>query len=296
MAQVLRRRNAILAAAVAATMLALPFAAQAQPLDGGDMRAAAKRAAKEPIDQLTRDVEHAHPVAMMLLAKRLFDDGRRDEAVFWFYEAQIRWRAWLTYRPNNREGEEFGQLFETVGPDINFYAFCDVAKWHKTAEQVLAWDTAHPDDFTPAGPAKDQQRQGMQGLGEDIDADRDKIKKAHEGAAACGPVVKATAADPYPGEGGAIFGLPDAMVTNYDAGKFSRFKVGSTTKADVVKALGKPEMWGAEPDGTSSLTYTYHRPSPAMAMIGMVRRVIVSLEFDAAHKLSKVNLPSDKEP
>ena len=55
----------------------------ASALDGGDRRAAVERGAHEPVAELLHDVEHTHPVAMMLLAKRLFDAARRDEAVFW---------------------------------------------------------------------------------------------------------------------------------------------------------------------------------------------------------------------
>jgi hypothetical protein len=40
--------------------------------------------------QLEAGIERKHPIAHLLLAKALFLEGRRDEAVFWFYLGQPR--------------------------------------------------------------------------------------------------------------------------------------------------------------------------------------------------------------
>src|SRR5579872_3197785 len=63
-------------------------------------------------------------------------------------------------------------------------------------------------------------------------------------------------ADPYPGSGGRFFGTP-GWPASYKPEKFSSFRVGVTTKAQVVATLGKPEGWVTNPDGTSQLGYAY---------------------------------------
>src|SRR5579872_3010843 len=55
--------------------------------------ATAKDAETEALDRLIADAPHEHPLAMMVLAHRLFNAGRKDEGVFWFYLGQLRWRA-----------------------------------------------------------------------------------------------------------------------------------------------------------------------------------------------------------
>src|SRR5436190_8055163 len=99
-----------------------------------NLDAVAKQVATAPVDSLVRDVERMHPMAMMLLAKRLFDNDRKDDAVFWFYEGQLRWRSLLQQNGSRAgggpfsesESDRFGRLFETLGPDINGYAAGDV--------------------------------------------------------------------------------------------------------------------------------------------------------------------------
>jgi hypothetical protein len=144
---------------------------------------ATSKAAKEPLDDLVKDVEHQHPAAMFILAKRLFDAGRRDEAVFWFYEGQLRWRSLIrNANPSgqpifNGEQDHFDVLFSDVGPDINHYAFGDIPALRRAIAAVLDWDAAHADDFTPHGSAKDASREGLQKFSDYLLAHQDEITK-----------------------------------------------------------------------------------------------------------------------
>lgn len=82
-----------------------------------------------PIDELIQNLEQGrtHPIAMLLLAKRLYDADRRDEAVFWFYLGQLRWRTCLQQNPSCGGREQYGRLFETIGPDLNTHGFRTLA-------------------------------------------------------------------------------------------------------------------------------------------------------------------------
>lgn len=284
-------RHLLLAAALLAFGTAPAAAAGLfQPVAHEAIDEATARATGEPLDQLVKDVEHLHPVAMMLLAKRLNDAGRNEEALFWFYESQLRWRGRLGSDPF--EDDAFERLFSDVGPDINHFAQRHIDLWLKVLDDVLAWDAKHPDDF--AGAKRDTSRDGLVQFRAYIVAHRAEIeqKAAEEDREAGTP----TADDPYPGSGGALFGTPQEMIGAYDPHAFDGFKIGTTKKAEVVKALGKPEIWSTEPDGTSSLSYSYHMADGASAVLGMVRRVSVSFTFDANKVLTGIALPSDKAP
>lgn len=290
---------------VALCTLVLAFSATAAHADptmaptGIDL--AESRAAKEPLDALLKDVDHAHPAAMFILAKRLLDAGRKDDAVFWFYEGQLRWRAlMLTSNPDvepivNGEQDHFKVLFADIGPDINYYAHGDIPGLLKTIDRVLAWDASHPDDFTPAGKTKDAVRSELTKYETWILAHQDAIKASraeHDRIAQ----INASPDDPYSGSGGMMTGTPAVMLADYDAQKFSAFHVGATAKGDVVKTLGKPEWWLTDKDRSTTIGYSYNKRSAAAATRSAVERVTVNFKFDAKQILTAIDLPKDKAP
>ena len=139
--------------------------------------ATAKDAETEPLDTLIADAPHEHPLAMMVLAHRLFEAGRKDEGVFWFYLGQLRWRAYLAADPDDSESQMFGQLFQTWAPTFSEYAGGDIAAMLRMFQAVLDWDAAHPDNFTPPGGARDQARQGLRALAAYTQAHADELRK-----------------------------------------------------------------------------------------------------------------------
>jgi hypothetical protein len=295
------RHAALLCALCLALAIACPAANGASPFGPTSVDMVAAKAAKEPLGDLLKDVEHQHPAAMFILAKRLFDGGRRDEAVFWFYEGQLRWRALIrSTNPGgqpifNGEQDHFDVLFSDVGPDINQYAFGDIPALRKTIDSVLNWDAAHPDDMTPSGQAKDDSRDGLKKLKDYLLAHQDEIaKKRTEDARIAS--ANSSPDDPYSGSGGALMGTPAAMMTAYDPKYFAAFRIGRTTKSEVVQALGKPELWYTDADGSTHLSYGYHMSTQVSAMLGMVQRVSVSFKFDAKRILVEINLPKGETP
>lgn len=83
------------------------------------------------------------PALMFSPAYFLMVHGRKDESVFWFYAAQLRFR----YQAAIKQGD-YGQVLSvmlmTVGPSINNYAFLDTAKLSNTIDRVLEWDRVTP--------------------------------------------------------------------------------------------------------------------------------------------------------
>ncbi len=146
--------------------------------------AAAQAATNNPItrqsaEQLQAGIEDKHPAMYYALAKRLFERGQRDEAVFWFYVGQLRFRSYLASHPNLKpDGDPalFGALSEAIGRPINVYAFGDIPALASVIDRVLVWDAAHPDAFAPKGPARDKVREGLVSMKAQVLATQEQLR------------------------------------------------------------------------------------------------------------------------
>jgi hypothetical protein len=101
--------------------------------------------------------------------------------------------------------------------------------------------------------------------------------------------------DPYPGSGGLFLGTPTqeeiaSGKIDFDKSKFAALKIGTTTKNEVVAALGKPAGWLANEDHTSQLEYDYVGPNNAA---GMRRIAHVFFTFDKKMVLTRIDYPED---
>ena len=102
-------------------------------------------------DQLKADLPNAHPSAYYILASKLYDDGEADEAVFWLYAGQLRYRTHLSCQETGTTDADaalFGALSEVIGAEINRYAFGNLEQLTKTIDEVIAWDDQTPNKFT----------------------------------------------------------------------------------------------------------------------------------------------------
>lgn len=120
------------------------------PLPGAADRSADDLAKKSPAE-LERGIESAHPATYYILAEKLFEAGKKDKAVFWFYAGQLRYRFHLAARPKlDPSGDPafFASLSEVVGRPLNEYAFGDLKTMRTTLEKVLDWDRKADNGFT----------------------------------------------------------------------------------------------------------------------------------------------------
>lgn len=119
------------------------------------------------------------PSVMMLKALPLLKTGSGEEAVFWFYAGQLRWRSRLRSHPDQDQTGEpaaFSALMETIGPQVNEWAFGDIPLLQRTIASVLEWDRLHPDVSVPATVAQ-STRSGLENLSVGIGRDADRIKR-----------------------------------------------------------------------------------------------------------------------
>ena len=86
------------------------------------------------------------PLTMFAPAATLFQNGKKDEAVFWFYAAQLRARYQLVFEKGDR-GQLLQIMLMTVGRQINSYAYQDIERLNRTIGRVLSWDKKSPNPF-----------------------------------------------------------------------------------------------------------------------------------------------------
>jgi hypothetical protein len=101
--------------------------------------------------ELKQGIENQHPAVYYVLARKLFESGQKDEAVFWFYAGQLRYRFHLQSNPKlDPSGDPalFGSLSEVVGRPLNEYAFGDLPALRATITKVLIWDQKTANGFT----------------------------------------------------------------------------------------------------------------------------------------------------
>ena len=124
-------------------LLAIGVAAAAAPPPDDPMK-------KTP-EELMKGIENEHPATYYVLAKKLFESGKKDEAVFWFYAGQLRYRFHVSANPNLEPSGDpalLASLNEVVGQPINEYAFGDLKALDATLGRVLAWDEEKKNGFT----------------------------------------------------------------------------------------------------------------------------------------------------
>lgn len=135
-----------------------------------------------PLDEFVSIIPDQHPAFYYMLASRLFVANRQEEAVFWFYAGQLRYRVRLACHPDlppDVEPALFGSLQQSVGQTINEYAGGNPDEWAATLERVLAWDEAIHNGFEPRAPCAAQiaeQRAGMGQLIAQIRDNREQIR------------------------------------------------------------------------------------------------------------------------
>ena len=118
------------------------------------------------------------PSEIMLRAAPLMQAGKGDEATFWFYAGQLRWRSRLNADPDQDPTGGpalFSSLFETLGPSVNGWAFGDIPKLQRTIDAVLLWDARYPNlSLDPA--IHEMMRAGLSGLRDQIGREADMIR------------------------------------------------------------------------------------------------------------------------
>ena len=141
-----------------------------------------------PEAYIEQQLPQSHPSCYYMYANRLFREGKREDAVFWCYVGQLRFRFHLLANPNiDPSGDPalYASLDDSVGGTINKYAGGNIKELLKTIDRALEWDEATPNEFTSKqkfAAVYEQNRTGLRKLRDyfesQAEAIREKRKKA----------------------------------------------------------------------------------------------------------------------
>ena len=179
----------VCALAICALLASLPAAAAPAPANAvARLSAESRLKSCDPAIALAAAEEIIHnpaslkePLSLFSPATVLFLNGKKDEAVFWYYAAQLRTRYQFAFEKEDR-GQLLSVIAKTEGQLISSYALLDIAKFIKTIDQVLEWDkkTANPFRDQPKTADSDENIKqlyaGFSELKSNLAADKDKYE------------------------------------------------------------------------------------------------------------------------
>jgi hypothetical protein len=123
--------------------------------------------AEQSVEQILDNIQAKHPLNYIVLAMKLFSQGEADQAVKWFYVAQIRYRAHLKARPELEPSGDpalFGSMMAVVGPPINQYAARDSDHWAVLIDEAVEWHNTHDDLFLDKASYQEVYQEVLGGL------------------------------------------------------------------------------------------------------------------------------------
>ena len=123
--------------------------------------------AKLPRSAVEQQLSSSDPSNYYVYAARLFHEGAKEDAVFWFYVGEIRYRFYLAANPTlDPSGAPalFNSLHEEVGSVVNGWAGADPDSWAKQMGRALAWDATNDNKFTSKATYAKQWQDARLGL------------------------------------------------------------------------------------------------------------------------------------
>lgn len=122
------------------------------------------------------------PIMLFPAAAALFQNGKKDEAVFWFYAAQLRTRYQLAFEKGDR-GQLLTIMMMTVGQAVNNYAMQNTSNLNRILDRVLEWDKITPNPFNDRTRSESIDKQieqvysGLRDLKSKIFSEKDDLER-----------------------------------------------------------------------------------------------------------------------
>jgi len=96
------------------------------------------------IQRIFDEPENFAPPVLYFVSSVLFEQGKKDDAMFWFYAGQLRGRIDANICADKSAQAAVGELNQRFGTPINQYSFADIPKLTNTVNRVLAWEEKTP--------------------------------------------------------------------------------------------------------------------------------------------------------
>lgn len=96
-----------------------------------------KKLKQQAVDSILKNPNFYNPPVIYALSRELFNQDNKDDAMYWFYVAQLRARYDANLCMDNSAKQAVSILNGEYGPEINNYAFQDIDKLEKTVTKVV---------------------------------------------------------------------------------------------------------------------------------------------------------------
>jgi len=121
------------------------------------LRSADEKVKTKAIEQIKASPGKVAPPALCAMSNELFNQGQKDDALFWFYLGQLRARSDANKCNDISARQAVAVLNSQFGPLINKYAFRNTKTDYKknladikaVAAKVVDWDRKHPREYDP---------------------------------------------------------------------------------------------------------------------------------------------------
>lgn len=102
---------------------------------------------QQTIDSILKKPNDYNPTVIYALSNILFTQDRKDDAVYWFYIAQLRARYDANLCLEVSARQIVSALNAGYGPTINQYAFNDIDKLHKIVIKVVEFVRTNEENY-----------------------------------------------------------------------------------------------------------------------------------------------------
>jgi hypothetical protein len=99
------------------------------------------------LDRILNNPNYYNPPVLYAVSRELFIQEKKDEAMYWFYVAQLRARYDSNLCLDNSAKQAVSILNNYYGPDINKYAFQDLNKLEKTVIKVVDFVKTNEENY-----------------------------------------------------------------------------------------------------------------------------------------------------
>jgi hypothetical protein len=139
--------------------------------------------AAQTIEELQVGIQNKPPATYFALATELFRNGQKDDASFWYYIGEVRYRFLVLAKAKGSEISEeqahFWFLSESVGQSIYENADQRSATLMRAIDRALEWDLQQPNGYTSKSAFRaehERARQELLALRERIKDDPSSLK------------------------------------------------------------------------------------------------------------------------
>ena len=102
---------------------------------------------QETVVNILKNPNFYNPTVLYALSRKLYNQDKKDDAMYWFYVAQLRARYDANLCMDNSAKQAVSILNNGYGPEINKYAFQDIDKLEKTVIKVVDFVRTNEENY-----------------------------------------------------------------------------------------------------------------------------------------------------